>query len=94
MAKELTCPSCGPDHNLIEKTNGDLVCGFCNGTFHPGVEPKVVAIGEFDELKGRLAKVEADNLDLRELIASGKPVPDAAFAAAEIAEECEAETDI
>jgi len=76
MAKELTCPNCGPDHKLIEKTDGDLVCGFCNGTFHPGIEPKVVAIGEFDEVKQRLAKVEADNLELRELVSAGKPIPD------------------
>lgn len=91
MAKELNCPSCGPDHKLIRKTNGDVVCGNCNTTFELGTEPKVVAIGEYEALKGRLAKVEADYAKLNELVAAGKPVPDASFAAAEIAEECEEE---
>jgi hypothetical protein len=71
MAKELDCPNCGPGHKLVPKANGDGVCATCNGTFTPGPEPKLVAIGEFDEMKGRVDKLEADNAELRALL--GKP---------------------
>jgi len=89
MAKELFCPSCGPGFKLITKDNGDGVCASCNGTFHPGPEPKLVAVGEFDELKGRVVKLEGENAELRKLLPKppDKPVPDAAFAEAEKAEE-------
>lgn len=74
MAKELTCPNCGPDYTLVPKANGDAVCPTCNGTFHPGPEPKVVAVGEYEELKGRVSKLETDNRELRERL--GKPLGD------------------
>jgi hypothetical protein len=82
----MECPNCGPGHKLVWKESGDGVCGVCGGTFKPGPEPKLVGIGEFDVLKGKVEKLEADNADLRKLLAAGKPVPDAAFAAAEVAE--------
>jgi len=75
MAKELHCPNCGPDHKLIWKENGDCVCSTCNGTFHPGPEPKLVGVGEFDVLKGKVTRLEADNAELRELL-KGKPPAD------------------
>ncbi len=86
MAKDLHCPNCGPDHKLVWKDNGDCVCPTCNGTFHPGPEPKLVGIGEFDELKGKVTKLEADNAELRELL-KGKSTATEATADADDEEE-------
>lgn len=68
MVKDLDRPNCGAGHKLVWKSDGNGVCGTCNGTFTPGPEPKLVAVGEFDAMKGRVAKLEADNAELRELL--------------------------
>ena len=68
MPKDLDCPNCGPGHKLVSKDNGDGVCAACGGTFRPGPEPKLVGVGEFDEIKGRLSKIESENKELRELL--------------------------
>jgi hypothetical protein len=64
----LDCPNCGSGHKLVWKTDGTGVCGSCNGTFTPGPESKLVADGEFDEVKGRVAKLEKENDELRGLL--------------------------
>ena len=75
MVKEYECPNCGPGHKLVGKENGQGVCATCGGTFTPGPEPRLVAVGEFDAMKGRVEKVEKENAELRELLKQ-RPAPD------------------
>jgi DNA-directed RNA polymerase subunit RPC12/RpoP len=77
MAKEYKCPNCGSP--TIRKENGEHVCTNkeCGGTFvFKEGEAHLTGVGEYEQLAGKVEKLEADQQDLRELLGTPDPAPD------------------
>jgi len=72
---DLKCPNCGAAG--VAGAGGKTVCPQCGGsfTFEAG-EAHLAGVAEFDQLKGKVEKLEAENAELRKLLPpaeSGKP---------------------
>ena len=78
MAKELKCPNCGAA--VVKKEDGSYVCTDqgCGGTFtFKEAEAKLTGVGEYELLKGKVEKHDADLVAIRELLGKNDPPAEA-----------------